>query len=55
MEKKFYVAISRQFGSGGAETAAKLAQRLGIPCYDKSIAEMTAVVTGPHDPSSCAD
>ena len=46
MEKKFYVAISRQFGSGGAETAAKLAQRLGIPCYDKSIAEMTAVVTG---------
>lgn len=46
MEKKFYVAISRQFGSGGAETASKLAQRLGIPCYDKSIAEMTAVVTG---------
>ncbi len=45
-KKKFYVAISRQFGSGGAETASKLATKLGIHCYDKSIAEMTAVVTG---------
>ena len=45
-KKKFYVAISRQFGSGGAETASKLAAKLGIHCYDKSIAEMTAVVTG---------
>ena len=43
---KFYVAVSRQFGSGGAETAAKLADRLGVQCYDKSIAEMTSVVTG---------
>lgn len=42
----FYVAVSRQFGSGGAETASKLAAKLGVPCYDKSIAEMTAVVTG---------
>lgn len=45
-KSKFYVAVSRQFGSGGAETASKLAARLGVPCYDKSIAEMTAVVTG---------
>lgn len=45
-KKKFYVAISRQFGSGGAETAFKLAAKLGVHCYDKSIAEMTAVVTG---------
>lgn len=45
-KSKFYVAISRQFGSGGAETASKLAAKLGVPCYDKSIAEMTAVVTG---------
>lgn len=45
-KKKFYVAVSRQSGSGGAETASKLAVKLGIPCYDKSIAEMTAVVTG---------
>ena len=45
-KSKFYVAVSRQFGSGGAETASKLAATLGVPCYDKSIAEMTAVVTG---------
>ncbi len=49
MEKnnnKFYVAVSRQFGSGGAETASKLAVRLGVKCYDKTLAEMTSVVTG---------
>lgn len=45
-KSKSYVAVSRQFGSGGAETASKLAAKLGVPCYDKSIAEMTAVVTG---------
>ena len=45
-KSKFYFALSRQFGSGGAETASKLAAKLGVPCYDKSIAEMTAVVTG---------
>ena len=45
-KSKFYVAVSRQFGSGGAEPASKLAAKLGVPCYDKSIAEMTAVVTG---------
>ena len=45
-KSKFYPAVSRQFGSGGAETASKLAAKLGVPCYDKSIAEMTAVVTG---------
>lgn len=44
--KRFYVAVSRQFGSGGAETASKLATKLGIKCYDKTLAEMTAVVTG---------
>ena len=45
-KSKFYGAGRRQFGSGGAETASKLAAKLGVPCYDKSIAEMTAVVTG---------
>ena len=44
--KTFYVTVSRQFGSGGAETASRLAAKLGVKCYDKSIAEMTAVVTG---------
>jgi cytidylate kinase len=47
MEKKrFYVTVSRQFGSGGGEVSSKVASKLGIRCYDKSIAEMTSVVTG---------
>ena len=33
-KSKFYVAVSRQFGSGGAETASKLAAKLGVPCYE---------------------
>ena len=44
--KRFYVTISRQFGSGGAEIASKVATKLGVRCYDKSISEMTSVVTG---------
>lgn len=44
--KTFYVTISRQFGSGGAEVGSKLAAKLGIRCYDKSISEMTSAVTG---------
>ncbi len=44
--KKYYVVVSRQFGSGGAETASKLAAKLGVKCYDKTLAEMTSVVTG---------
>ena len=44
--KTFYVTISRQFGSGGAEVGSKLATKLGIRCYDKSITEMTSAVTG---------
>ena len=43
---RFYIAVSRQIGSGGAETASKLATRLGVKCYDKMLAEMTSVVTG---------
>ncbi|MBE5742314.1 MAG: cytidylate kinase-like family protein [Clostridiales bacterium] len=44
--KRFYVTISRQFGSGGGEIASKVAAKLGVRCYDKSLPEMTSVVTG---------
>ncbi len=44
--KTFYVTISRQFGSGGAEIGSKVATKLGVRCYDKSISEMTSAVTG---------
>ncbi len=40
------ITIGREFGSGGAEIAKKLAEKLNIPCYDKDIIGKTAVETG---------
>ena len=38
MSKKLYVVvIGRQFGSGGHEIGVRLAEKLGIPLYDKEI------------------
>ena len=31
------ITISRQYGSGGREIEAQLAERLGIPFYDKTL------------------
>ena len=45
-KKRFYVTISRQFGSGGGEVGSKLATKLGVRCYDKSISEMTSAAMG---------
>ncbi len=36
------ITISRQYGSGGRELGEKLAQRLGIPFYDKELIKMIA-------------
>lgn len=36
------ITISREFGSGGREIGFKLAERLGIPFYDKEIISMAA-------------
>ena len=41
-----YVTISREYGSGGREIGKKLADKLGIPFYDKEIIEQTAFKTG---------
>ena len=41
-----YVTISREYGSGGREVGKKLADKLGIPFYDKEIIEQTAFKTG---------
>lgn len=38
--KNYTVVISRQHGSGGKTIAHALAQRLGIPCYDREILQM---------------
>ncbi len=36
------ITISRQYGSGGRELGEKLAQKLGIPFYDKELIKMIA-------------
>ena len=36
------ITISRQYGSGGRELGEKLAERLGIPFYDKELVGMIA-------------
>ncbi len=36
------ITISREFGSGGREVGFRLAERLGIPFYDKEIISMAA-------------
>lgn len=40
------VTISREFGSGGALIGHKIADALGLPCYDKTVAELASVETG---------
>ena len=37
MSKQYVIVIGRQFGSGGREIGVKLAEKLGIPLYDKDI------------------
>ncbi len=36
------ITISREFGSGGRELGKRLADALGVPCYDHRIIEMVA-------------
>ena len=36
------ITISREFGSGGREIGLRLAEKLGIPCYDKELISMAA-------------
>ena len=46
MEKHIVVCIGRQFGSGGQEIGQGLADRLGIPLYDKEILKKAAEKSG---------
>ena len=41
-DKKKIITISREFGSGGRELGVKLADKLGIPFYDKELISMAA-------------
>ena len=40
------ITISRQYGSGGHEVGEKLAQKLGIPFFDKALIAMAAKQSG---------
>ena len=40
------IAIGRQFGSGGRTIGKKVAENLGIPCYDNEILEQMARESG---------
>lgn len=45
MEKKI-ITISREFGSGGRSIGREVANRLGIPFYDKELVDQIAVESG---------
>ena len=45
MEKKI-ITISRQFGSGGRTVGRLVAQKLGIPFYDKELVDQIALESG---------
>ena len=45
MEKKI-ITISREFGSGGRTFGRMVADRLGIPFYDKELVDLIAVESG---------
>lgn len=38
----YVITISREYGSGGRDIGKGLAERLGIPFYDREIVELTA-------------
>ncbi len=46
LEKKTIITIGRQFGSGGHEIGATIAQDLGIKLYDKDILKRAAKESG---------
>ena len=46
MKENLIITISREFGSGGREIGQLLAERLGIPLYDKAIIDKAAEETG---------
>ena len=44
--KKNIITISRQFGSGGRSVGHLVAEKLGIPFYDKELVEQIALESG---------
>mgnify|MGYP000479550655 CR=1 FL=1 len=46
MDERTVITIGREFGSGGHEIGMKLAEKLGIKCYDKELLELAAKESG---------
>ena len=44
--KNRIITISREFGSGGRTIGRKLAENLGIPCYDRELVQQIALESG---------
>ncbi len=44
--KKNIITISREFGSGGRTIGKTVAERLGVPCYDKELVKQVALESG---------
>ena len=42
MDKKIIITIARQYGSGGREIGEKVAEKLGIPLFDKELIKEAA-------------
>ena len=43
---KSIITIGRQYGSGGREIGEKVAERLGIKCYDSELLDRAAKDSG---------
>ena len=46
MEKQIIISISREYGSGGHEIGRKLAEKLGLPFYDRNLLDEVAKNSG---------
>ena len=42
--KARYIAIEREYGSGGTEIARRVAEETGVPCYGREIIEAVAQI-----------
>ncbi|MDD3251467.1 MAG: cytidylate kinase-like family protein [Lachnospiraceae bacterium] len=40
------IAIARQFGSGGHEIGERVAEKLGLPCYDRALIDLASQKLG---------
>lgn len=46
MKPKFFITIGRELGSGGFEIGKRLAERFGIPFYDKELINLASQESG---------